>query len=64
MKEIPEGVEIVQHKNDKGRMVFVLNHTGERQGLKLPGTFPDLLTGETVGPGVTISANGVLVLKA
>ncbi|NUM55940.1 MAG: beta-galactosidase [Candidatus Hydrogenedentes bacterium] len=64
MKEIPDGVEVVQHKGEKGRIVFVLNHTGERQHLKLPGTFPDLITGETVGPSVTISANGILVLKA
>ncbi|MBM3288958.1 MAG: hypothetical protein FJY92_02280 [Candidatus Hydrogenedentes bacterium] len=64
MKDIPDGVEVVQHKGDKGRVVFVLNHTGERQAVKLPGKFPDLITGETVGPTVTISANGILVLKA
>lgn len=64
MKEIPDGVEVVQHKGSKGRVVFVLNHTGERQNVKLPGKFPDLLTGETIGPTVTISANGILILKA
>jgi beta-galactosidase len=64
MKEIPEGVEVIQRKGEKGRLIFVLNHSGERQNLKLPGQFPDLLTGEIVGPGVTISANGILVLKA
>ncbi|MCC6793639.1 MAG: beta-galactosidase [Candidatus Hydrogenedentes bacterium] len=64
MKEIPEGVEVVQQKGEKTRIVFVLNHTGERQNVKLPGSFPDLITGETVGPSVTISANGILILKA
>lgn len=64
MKNIPEGVEVIQHKGESGRIVFVLNHTGERQTVKLPGKFPDLITGETVGGSVTISANGILVLKA
>ncbi len=64
MKEIPEGVEVVQQKGETGRLVFVLNHTSERQNVKLPGAFPDLITGETVGPSITISANGILVLKA
>lgn len=62
--EIPEGVEIVQRKGEKGRFVFVLNHTNARQHLKLPGKFPDLLTGESIGPAVTVSANGILILKA
>ena len=30
----------------------------------LPGQFPELLTGETVGPKLAIGANGVLILKA
>jgi len=64
MKDIPEGVEVVQHKGEGHRIVFVLNHTAERKEVKLPGKFPDLITGETVGPSVTISANGILVLKA
>ncbi|MCC6153087.1 MAG: Beta-galactosidase C-terminal domain, partial [Candidatus Hydrogenedentes bacterium] len=64
MKDVPEGVEVVQQKGEKGRIVFVLNHTSERQNVKLPGSFPDLITGETVGLSVTISANGILILKA
>lgn len=64
VKAIPDGVEVVQHTGGKGHAIFVLNHTGERQSLKLPGTFPDLISGETVGPSITISANGILVLKA
>ncbi|MCC6490835.1 MAG: beta-galactosidase [Candidatus Hydrogenedentes bacterium] len=64
IKGIPDGVEITQRRGKDGRFVFVINHSGQRQTLPLPGTFPDLLTGQTVGPVVTVSANGILVLKA
>ncbi|MDZ4858910.1 MAG: beta-galactosidase [Candidatus Hydrogenedentes bacterium] len=64
IKEIPPGVEVIQRKGNGRRIVFVINHAKERRKLKLPGQFPDLLTGETVGPNLTISANGILILKA
>ncbi len=64
IKEVPEGVEITQRKSKGGRFVFLINHSGERRSLKLPGTFPDLLTGEDIGPAITLSAHGILVLKA
>ncbi len=64
VKDIPEGVEIVQRKGDQKRVVFVINNTKERQSVSLPGQFRDLLSGETVGPKVVLAQNGVLLLKA
>jgi beta-galactosidase len=64
VKDIPEGVEIVQRKGDQKRLVFVINNTNERQSVSLPGQFRDLLSGETVGPKVILAQNGVLLLKA
>lgn len=67
VKDIPEGVEITLRKTRgevEKRFVFVINNTPERQTVTLPGQFTDLLSGETVGPKVILSRNGVLILKA
>ncbi len=64
VKDIPEGVEVAQRRGQNGRLVFVINNTRERQTVTLPGQFPDLLSGETVGPKVVLARNGVLLLKA
>ena len=64
IKDIPEGVEVTMRYNGQKRLVFVLNNTRERQTLTLPAAFPELLTGETVGPKITLARNGVLILKA
>lgn len=63
LKDIPPMVEVIQQKSEKSRLLFVINHAAERQSLKLPGQYSDLITGETVGPAITISSNGVLVLQ-
>jgi beta-galactosidase len=63
VKEIPEGVEITQRKSDQARYVFIINHGREARSVTLPGQAQDVLSGETVGPKVKISANGVLILK-
>ncbi|MBI5095565.1 MAG: beta-galactosidase [Candidatus Hydrogenedentes bacterium] len=63
IKDIPEGVEVVRRKSAAGRFIFILNHSGERQTITLPGQILDLLTEEKVGPKITLSANGVLILK-
>lgn len=64
MKKIPEGVEVTQRRGKDYRIVFVLNHTRQRQSLTLPKACLDLLSDEKVGPEVTLAANGVLVLRA
>ena len=63
IKDIPEEIDVmVRHAKDR-QFIFVLNAHHDRNDLKLPGQYQDLLTGETVGPKVTISANGILILK-
>lgn len=64
VKDIPEGVEVTLRRNGQKRLVFVINNTSERQSVALPGQFPELLSGETVGPKVAVAGNGVLILKA
>ena len=64
IKDIPEGVEITQRKGPQKRVVFIINHAPERRTLTLPGQFLELLSGETIGPKLTIARHGVLVLKA
>ncbi|HEO69766.1 MAG TPA: hypothetical protein ENN80_00770, partial [Candidatus Hydrogenedentes bacterium] len=64
IKGIPQGVEVTR-RNRKGlRLIFLINHTREQRTVVLPKAFPELLTGEDVGPKVTIGPNGVLILKA
>jgi beta-galactosidase len=63
VKDIPEGVEVVQRVGNQTRLVFLINNTRERQSVSLPGQYRDILSGEVVGPKVIIAGNGVLVLK-
>jgi beta-galactosidase len=63
IKNVPPSVEVTQRKGPAGRFVFILNHSGERQTISLPGQIMDLLTEEKVGPEITLSANGVLILR-
>lgn len=63
VKDIPEGVEVTLRKGPDRRLLFVLNNTRERQQVTLPAAYPDVLSGETVGPAVTLARNGVLVLR-
>ena len=60
---ISEGLEITERTGENGRLVFVVNNTAERKSVTLPGEFEELLTGETVGPNLKVSGNGVLVLR-
>jgi len=64
MKKIPEGVEVTQRRGKKQRVVFILNHTTDRQTITLPKACLDLISDEKVGPEVTLAANGVLILRS
>lgn len=64
IKGIPDGVEVTVRHGAQRRLVFVINNTRERQSFTLPAAFPELLSGETVGPKVALARNGVLILKA
>jgi beta-galactosidase len=64
MKKIPAGVEVTQRRGKKQRIVFILNHTTERQTITLPKACLDLITDKKIGPEVTLAANGVLILRS
>jgi len=65
MKKIPEGIEVTQRRSKGLRIVFIFNHTTERQTVTLPKACRDLLADEKkIGPEVTLSANGVLILRS
>ncbi|GMW01273.1 MAG: beta-galactosidase [Candidatus Hydrogenedentota bacterium] len=63
IRMFPDGIEIAQRRSDAAHYLFVLNHSGERQVVILPKAYPELLRGEQVGPEVTISSNGILILN-
>ncbi len=56
--DLPHGV-IAQKRGDA---VFLQNYSGEAQTVALPGTFTDLLTGETVAGTAGLAPRGVMVL--
>ncbi|HPJ97941.1 MAG TPA: beta-galactosidase trimerization domain-containing protein, partial [Candidatus Hydrogenedentes bacterium] len=58
---IPPGVEITRRTGKQGSFLFVINHADQPQTLALPKAYPELLTGETLGPEVTLEANQVRV---
>lgn len=44
---VPRGVELTRRKSGKQEWMFVLNHTGVAQEVKLPGKFKNALSGAT-----------------
>jgi beta-galactosidase len=63
VKHIPDGLEVTVRRDGQRRLLFLINHSGDRRDLMLPGQFTDLLSGEPVGPKVALAKNGVLVLR-
>jgi beta-galactosidase GanA len=59
--EADPGVEAVRRVGDGRSFLFLLNHTDADRSAAAEGF--DLLTGEPVGPAVTIPAGGVRVLR-
>lgn len=64
IQDLPAGVEVTQRTNGDKGLVFVINNSRERQPVVLDKQYPELLSGETVGPEVTIAKNGILILRA
>ena len=59
----PTGVEVsVREGNDK-RLLFILNHTEEKQTVAVPAGRPEMVTGGTTGDTVELDAYGVAVVK-
>ena len=63
VKHIPDGVEVTVRRGGNRRLLFLINHSGDRRDVMLPGQFTDVLSGEPVGPKVALPKNGVLALR-
>jgi beta-galactosidase len=61
---VPPGVELTVRRARSRQWTFLLNHTPAPQKINVPGTFKDLLTGETLTQNVSLDAYGVRVLQA
>jgi beta-galactosidase len=59
----PEGVEMTERWQGEQRLLFLLNHTGQRQEVTLQGDYTDLLDGSMVNGGsVSIAPRDIRVL--
>lgn len=63
VKDIPDGVEMTLRRAENQSLLFVINHSGERQKIALPGAYAELLSGRTMGPKLALARNGVMVLR-
>lgn len=59
----PEGVEVSVREGAGKKLLFLVNHTEEKQHVSVPSGKPELLTGETTSGTVTLEAYGVAVIK-
>jgi beta-galactosidase len=62
--DVPRGVQVVVREGERGRFLFLLNHTAERVEVadgSLAGE--NLLTGEDCAGAVSLSARGAAVLR-
>jgi beta-galactosidase len=57
----PAGVEAVRRRTAGTSWLFLLNHGDQPRRVPAAGT--ELLTGETVGPTITVAAGGFAVLR-
>jgi beta-galactosidase len=60
---VPSGVELTVRKSANKQWIFVLNHTPGSQSLTLPGTFKDLISGESHSGATKLGPYGVRVLQ-
>jgi beta-galactosidase len=59
----PAGVEAVARWKGDRRLLFLLNHADQAHAVDLPGPMAELLTGQVVGPQITLPAKGVMLLR-
>lgn len=59
----PEGVEVSVREGAGKKLLFLVNHTEEKQQVSVPSGKPELLTDETTSDTVTLDAYGVAVIK-
>jgi len=59
----PLGVEASIRQGGGKRLVFLVNHTEERQSVRVPSGMPELLSGRTTGETIDLDVYGVAVIK-
>ena len=59
----PRGVEAVIREGRGGKVLFLINHTEERQVVNVPAGKRELLTGGLTGATVTLEPYGVAVIR-
>ncbi|MDJ0355176.1 beta-galactosidase [Paenarthrobacter sp. PH39-S1] len=59
--DVPEDVEVVKRSQDGRSWLFVMNHSDRAAGLQVSGT--ELLSGESVGPLLTVQAGRTAVVR-
>lgn len=62
--ETPRGVELTVRRSGNRQWIFLLNHTPDRQAVKLPGTFKDLVSGQSQSGNTELHGFAVRVLEA
>lgn len=62
--QTPYGVEAAVRENERGRYLFLLNHTAEKKMVLLEGRYEDLISGQICEPGqeVELEKRGVRLL--
>ena len=53
--ECDEDVEVTERSSEKGRYLFVLNHSNEEKQITSPGSVTDIMNGTEYAAGDTIS---------
>jgi beta-galactosidase len=60
---VPEGIEVAERWQGDQRLLFVLNHTDQRQEITLDGPYMNLLDGSAPLEGtIALAPRDVLVL--
>ena len=61
--EAPRGVEVTTRGTGKTKWIYLLNHTGTAQTVKMEGSYKDVVSGTTQSGSVSLDAYGVRVLQ-
>ena len=59
----PEGVEVSVRQGRGKRLLFVINHTEQRQSVTVPAGKSELLTGKRTGGQLRLDRYGVAVVR-
>ena len=59
-------MEVTERSSEKGRYLFVLNHSDEEKQIKSPGSVTDIMNGTeyAVGDTITLKEKDVRILRS